>query len=744
MGPRGDAGRVLTRRPPIGPRAVRAAGALLAALWLALAPPAHAQAEAGERLLAADSLEAAEAAFRAILDADPVAARVGLARVALARGRPRDAEAHAARALERAPDDLAALLARALAYRDLARHETVLQRFHWRGAEEHFDRVLARDSSYADVLAEYALLRAYAERWADALDLAHAALRRHPDGVRPHRVLQRLYRQILHEGGEEAVAAATARPGPYPALYAAEAARRAARPADAARRLDALAADTSAAFPATLLHLARARAAFAAGEDAEGTAHYARAVASVDGPAASVALFEDAAFLFTPEEEAAYRSLAEAEALRAFWRAFWAQRDPMPARAVNARLAEHYRRLAEAEREYAFFGLRSFFNQPADAPSLDLPATFDLGEGFNDQGRVFLRHGEPDDRETALGADVATNMSWRYYGDPTLDVHFAFGTGGIGNNWRLTAVPPGFWTREAWGGVYALLARARSPLDRAAYTAELRDASRESTYRLLSTERHTWADDVVPLDIPHLVAAFRAPGGRTRVEVHYAVPTPALRDALPDGAARVGFEVGVALHDDAWREVAADRRTETVPLDDDGAGGSFHFEVPPDSYHVALHGRVPEAPRLLGGYRERLHAPDFSAPGLALSDLLPATAVEPAVRVAPGATFRTDAGVFVAFEVYGLRVVDGLTDAEVTYTLTPEGGRRRLFGLLGRDDRPVLTLRTSVRSGTADSVERTELDVSRVRDGAYTLTVTVTDRHAGTTARRARRIELVD
>ena len=136
-----------------------------------------------------------------------------------------------------------------------------------------------------------------------------------------------------------------------------------------------------------------------------------------------------------------------------FFRAFWARRDPTPARAVNVRLAEHYRRLLRAEKDYVSDGFRDWHTDPDRMGELRLPETHGLGALFNDRGLVYLRHGEPDDRVVTVGgANTPPTISWRYY-DPAMDFHFL--TAGTDNDWRLTPRLPQsaevFDDREYWG-----------------------------------------------------------------------------------------------------------------------------------------------------------------------------------------------------------------------------------------------------------------------------------------------------
>jgi GWxTD domain-containing protein len=88
-------------------------------------------------------------------------------------------------------------------------------------------------------------------------------------------------------------------------------------------------------------------------------------------------------------------------------RRFWTTRDRVELRPEGSRLAEHLRRLAIARQEFVFTGE-------------------DGVERPDDRGRVFIRHGEPDDRASFTLPGVEPNESWRYRrGSSDMVLHFS-------------------------------------------------------------------------------------------------------------------------------------------------------------------------------------------------------------------------------------------------------------------------------------------------------------------------------
>lgn len=94
------------------------------------------------------------------------------------------------------------------------------------------------------------------------------------------------------------------------------------------------------------------------------------------------------------------RGRARAEMLATFW----GTRDLLDFRREGSRLREHYRRLAQARRQFSAAG----WSLPSDPAFLSTEAVLD------DRGRVYVRHGEPDTRVGFNAVGVEPNESWHY------------------------------------------------------------------------------------------------------------------------------------------------------------------------------------------------------------------------------------------------------------------------------------------------------------------------------------------
>ena len=132
-------------------------------------------------------------------------------------------------------------------------------------------------------------------------------------------------------------------------------------------------------------------------------------VAAVDDAALVAQLRQDIAWIATADELARYDAVSGAERA-AFLEGFWTHRDREDLRPTGQRLPEHYRRLAQALRDY-----RNPFDQRVS---------------------VFVRHGAPDSRATLRVAGVTPNESWRYR-RPEGDLFVHFTAGADTTNYRI-------------------------------------------------------------------------------------------------------------------------------------------------------------------------------------------------------------------------------------------------------------------------------------------------------------------
>ena len=788
-------------------------------------------AEGDQRLAQGHTGEARKAYRQALKDDDGLAAaHLGLARVDLEEQQWDDAKERLHKIIKRAPDHVEAHYYRAIAYRELAKYRTFNQGRHRKSSEEDFTWIIQRDSLFRDVFYQFALLRRYSDAYTEALELGHTQIALKPDLDEAQHGLFRLYRSYLnHTEAAEAQAWLQSQDETHAAYFAGEALRREDRldEADVIFR-DLLSRPLS--IPPQPVLLSRARIHYQKENPERAQRFVDQAIDKIESPLEAVLVFDDFKYITSEDELTFYRTLETPEELKAFLRAFWARRNPLPARPLNVRLAEHYRRLLVAEQEYIYDGFRLWFSDPDRRGDLTFPAAYALNQEFNDKGLIYIRHGPPDDREGQVGGDMEfrtvidntdvygtpseysynagwrPNESWRYNTPQRMDFHFVVDEGGGANNWRLTPALTNFGmleSREHWGPPYSEMARivrtmeaiqgsketsstatrsvarsldeeiseeeaqiqdsmrtqgpnrtmvaeqSRSLLEFTTIRQRMVEQSRDAVKLALNTDQHTWENEAALIPMPYVPAAFRGDDGQTRIEIYFALPLGTITSALETPGNTVKVEMGYAVHDEAWRIVASDVQTKTVPTNSGPTAALidfYQFTVPPDSYQVSLHGFTTRTGQV-GGDKFAYRVPDFSQPTLAMSDLVLADFIGPAqvsrfdrghlhVSPNPFMRFSTQQPVFVYFELYRLGLdANDLTQFTVEYTLTPQKRRRR--------NRAALSIRTDRSTEAPSPVEYTEIDVRKVDPGPYTLTVTITDKITGETRQRSRPLELV-
>ncbi|MEO7334703.1 MAG: GWxTD domain-containing protein [Gemmatimonadales bacterium] len=105
-------------------------------------------------------------------------------------------------------------------------------------------------------------------------------------------------------------------------------------------------------------------------------------------------------------------------AARGRWLAqFWATRDQGDLRRSGERLAEHYRRMWYARRNFRLVSAKRQYRIEERFRS--------YSRDYDDRGLIYIRHGEPTDRVTVTSQTLPLNLSWRY-ARPEGDLLFHF------------------------------------------------------------------------------------------------------------------------------------------------------------------------------------------------------------------------------------------------------------------------------------------------------------------------------
>ncbi|MFK7845611.1 MAG: tetratricopeptide repeat protein [Rhodothermales bacterium] len=686
--------------------------------------------------------------------------------------------------MDESPDNPELLLQRAIAYREYGvRRALVLRKRDWKRSRQDFDALLAKDSTFQDVLFHYGILKRYQGDFDQALRLLHRQLEIDEHAVHVSVALFRLYHQFLHEKDAQEVGLwLTNNPSEYASFFEAELLRTSGQLKEADAKLSAV-LKTARSLPLQPVLLSRARVYYALKEHKIAESFVKQAVDIIGSETDAWLVLEDFKYILNDFEVQNFFEARTPAAYRSFFAGVINERNPARSEEVDLRMLEHFRRLLEAEEKYAFYEAREAYrvsnNVRGDKMAdNDFPLAYWLNGAFGDKGLIFIRHGEPANIVASVNEATSFLESWRYR-SPKLDFHFE----GHGQLAELVPTLPldmdVLEARESWGGTYTRLASAmrvqesetsfgrsrQLELDFIAFGNELFDQSLEYVHSGLTSDRHKWSETTLHLPLPYFVASFQdasnATSDTTEVEIYFSVPIGTVSEALK-GRDRLGIEVGLSVHDQDWNEVYtsfeklnvdASRAKDAVAVD------YIRFEAVPDSYHVNLHARITDTD-WIGSYQFEYEVPDYS-PGssgrtLLISDLVPAFEVTPMdrpsryakkglyLRSNPGRGYRPEDPFFIYFEIYNLTYADNdLTNFEITYILQPPGGKGKRKGLFRRGSGdPLLSLTYERTSEELNLAEYGEIDMSAVPAGQYELKVVVVDKNTGATTSNTRVIEL--
>ena len=624
----------------------------------------------------------------------------------------------------------------------------IMRNAQWRKSMDNFLWVLARDSSYEDVLYQLALLYRYKDEYEQALDLGRLQLRRRSDLNGAALGLFNLYRYVVAVVSPgEIFQLLGRRHDPLAVYFAGEALRRQGRFKEAEGLLRGMIGHADA-VPVQAMDLALSRISFAKGDPAEGESFYWRAVDDISSWLGSALLFDDIKYIITDDELRSYNALASDRKKSLFFHLFWNLRNPSPAARSNVRLAEHERRIIRAEHEFEYYGFRTHFNDPDKLHYLSFPRAFFLNREFNDKGLVYIRHGDPDDVQRTIGEEL--NESWLYSGKEESPKRIFYFTQAntSGNNWRLTSFPedPRMWEDLVmWDHRYDRLVNGQS-LDQVQLQDQLRVESGSTVSSALATDENTWKKETKVFAMPREIYAFRGDSGKTLVNVSYALPLGQIAGDLGDSVKDLRVEVGVSMNAADGRVLASGLDTLSLTILP-GRSGSFvelyRFSVPPDSVRIAMHAR-PLGFDMVSTWNRRIRLPAYPATVPMMSDielLLPSSAksgIDINGMKAIASTFdelpRRNT-LYIYWQMYNLtKDADGKTGYRSRVLLTP--------GESGPGDESVVAYDNTHAGRDESEGELASIDVHAFNTGVYTLTVEVTDRRMVRTFSRSRLVRL--
>ncbi len=708
-------------------------------------------------------LDSAKALFEQILktDENSIRTQLGLGQTLVEKEDWGDAKDHFKKALKIEPENLTAKYYLGICYRETGKFKALLLRkWDWNKAEKYFEQTVNADSTFEDVLFQFARLRRYQENYRQAIILGHNQIRLRPELVTPQVKLFRLYRYfITHTNTEEAVDWLSRQPWDHAQFAIAEKYRREGH-LDQADSLFRILLNKDADMPVQPVYLALARIHYEKDDKGAAEQFYQQAVQNISDDVGAELVFEDLKYILSNKEFSEFQQIESVARKKDFFRTFWARRNPIPASPTNLRLAEHYRRLIYAEQNYEYDGFRLWFNNPDQLGYFDFDQVYQLNHEFHDKGLIYIRHGQADEWAATSGMDVPTNESWLYYkiaNQPKMSFHFM--THNSPSAWRFTPTithPDILEDRLSWGNEYYRLYTA-DHLERLAATNELAMKSKTSVETGIATDRHTWPKEIEPFEVPLSLAAFRGDSGKTSVELYYSVPTEPFVGENQDSV--ITLKKGVSLLDFSWNKVAKHHQTIELPVKENQFAVDLDcFSVKPDSYYVSFY--LQDSSELkLSAYKFKTGIKKFSEFKLDISDIQLASFIGPADRNEkftkhqltvipnPSKTYEKEKPIYIYFEIYNLQKNStGNTDFTIEYTLSflsdSDKGIKNLFGLFGGGGKTSITTTIHRQGEDALSVEYLAIDVSKVKRGKHELVVKITDRNSGQSVRNSNQMTL--
>jgi tetratricopeptide (TPR) repeat protein len=460
-----------------------------------------------------------------------------------------------------------------------------------------------------------------------------------------------------------------------------------------------------------------ARSRFAAGREVEASDAYDHAIRNAARDTGAV-LWRQIRGIASEKERRDWIATPP-EQRAAFYRRFWAGRNPDLTALVNPRLAEHFKRLAQARQYYQllhpasrYFHSRIFralaggvgpmpgglegaearaVNAQCNAHLIGARDTAllaglrprladesdtlqNLEDGLDDRGRIFLRHGAPTYRVAGSLGDE----TWCYINPDgsVLRVSFVRHTGGYGVSGDMVVTP-------------------------------LVSGEAESAALLLSTDESSLPNT---LGFTFWPAAFRA-ADRWRTELMI----------LPDSLAAIA-----TLLNSEGEEVARDTAT----------GRPLHLVAQPGEYLLLLNGRIGTQ---RGRYRTSIFLPDYGVDAPAVSSMLLASGTLPPDRdtlanAAPhGLVLPASEPLRVYAELYNMGRRDSVSRYVAEYRF------ERMDGLIlrrGKQRTTTVSFPREVRF-TPRIVESLTIDPGRLPPGRYRLILEVNDEIRGQRASSA-------
>jgi GWxTD domain-containing protein len=508
------------------------------------------------------------------------------------------------------------------------------------------------------------------------------------------------------------------------------------------------------------ISLLRAKIFFHTNEENKGLDVYWQAINSISDTLEANVFFSDLYYIINNSEFEEYQSVSIAD-LPDFYARFWRSRDPNLATVTNERIAEYYKRLKFARKNYRRYqsekSNKKVFIYKSEHPlfgvmnikfgdeflnpfvSAGLPAN----RALDDAGLIYIRHGEPDNFAFNICSNCAQNLSWKYsatYNRQEIIFHFRKYSDSRG--WLMESLPAYFENRGDFGGHYAQFdptnLQNRNFYDNIWRYEELNEQNIKNAEIGVQTETSDYIYENPLIDFPLGYLCFKGENSKTTVDWFYKIEGTDLQLETSQERNHVNYSVFIGIFDSTWNEISRLNYDNKIPLDvdqDEWESSWFidseNISILPGSYHseFQLADKVSDN---LGVFKGTLEIPDYWQNELMLSDIIlsgPVSRNDKSSRFKKGdvvysphmfSAYREGDTVGLYVEIYNLLYdVTDRTNFEITWSLKEAEE--------DEDEPPVLKSTLQYSGETRDDKIYLNIDLSDSDSDDYELEILVKD-----------------
>jgi len=525
-------------------------------------------------------------------------------------------------------------------YKDLIRRR-LLQRY----SRIHFERVIEIDSTYKEVLNEFARLKRDQQNYQEAVILCLRQLNIKPHAKNARYDIFTYYDLFLYYGSANTVNLfgdndkfqldwLEKRTTDYDAYFIGEKYRRTGSHEKADSIFQILSQKKDLDFNKTPLRLSMTRLYYQMGQPENAERKFWEAVNNVRIFSEFRFIFDDIFFIMSSSDLAVQFNTIDD--IKKYYHRFWNRKNPLAGSNFNERLAEHYSRLVKAEKDFNYHGARLTINNPDKQGYIKIPELLMRNNKLNDKGLVYVRYGEPDEHAQTSEQNVSSNESWLYKAgrnNPKLIFHFEVAPHGSPGDWRLVSAPTNqimLESRRGWDVNLDRLSMADDELEYSSALHEVRMTTGKTINKALTRERHSWAEEILPIPIALSTAQFRDVQDKNLFDVNIGIPAEYFEKS--DDSLALGWEV----FNTDWDKIDEFRLNEYVSLGDSAKFKHGHLlhrfsiQTDLDKIYAAVYARDLDSTRM-GGFKFAVERKDFGGEEISLSELVTAYHVEPLV-----------------------------------------------------------------------------------------------------------------